>query len=165
MEVTMMASFLPNSSIYNLLFKTAVYIVCLHNLLPKVTIPSMLHMYFINLRKCITVCINKCPTCQWGMLSSELVPGCWWGVMGWRGQHIHTGSSGSLLMRFSQPTLFSRLISSNYRHTDALKLSSTQCISPQFNFLGQTNITNWDTDNLVPIKRCSVLCILTKGRW
>lgn len=96
--------------------KTFVYTVCLHNHLPKITIPLMLHMYFMNFKTCITVCRSKCPAYQWGILSSALVTGC-----------LEKGGDGTLtrspLVCFSQPFFFFRLIS---RPTYAFKLSSAQ---------------------------------------
>lgn len=118
--MTKMGNSLPSNLHQNFFFKTFVYIVCLHNLLPKITIPSILHMYFLNLRKHITVCRKAH---HWGILSLEVVPGCGKVMRGSRGKHINI--TGSSLMCFSPPP-FSRLIFSPLRHSDALKLSSKQ---------------------------------------
>lgn len=97
-SMTKMGNSLPSNLHQNFFFKIFVYIVCLHNLLPKITIPSILHMYFLNLRKHITICRKAY---HWGILSVEVVPGCWKLMRGSRGEHINI--TGSSLMCFSPP--------------------------------------------------------------
>lgn len=95
----------------------------------------LVDMYFKNLRKCVTLCRNKLITGVYYKFRGRLL------MRGLRGEHLHTHWVTSNML---QSTLFSLLISSPLRLSDAIKLFSTQYTSPHFNFKVRKITAIWD---------------------